>query len=172
MLTRNLPTVMTCFSSSFNSTTDELRSYLLFHDTEWNSDVCRRFVPIADSVTRVVLPSLEELSVFIDRVKASSDAVSFTANRSTSVFTLSASSLLMSNTMYYRQVEVVQGEAAPSGDLTVTVDIRKIAKFLSVKEVNPARIVVHLVESRALVLSSYALGDTNLVFYIPALCRV
>lgn len=52
---------------------------------------------------------------------------------------------------------------------TVTVEIKEFARFFSaVKEIQPTRVSMYLVDQSALVLSVYASGNTTMVAYIPA----
>ena len=53
--------------------------------------------------------------------------------------------------------------------VTVTVDVRRFCRFFTVRDIVPIDITAHVVNQRALVLSVYADGDTNFVFYLPAL---
>ncbi|KAG5478817.1 hypothetical protein CUR178_05396 [Leishmania enriettii] len=52
---------------------------------------------------------------------------------------------------------------------TVMVETRKFARFFSaVKELDPVKISMYLMDHRALVLSVFAIGNTAMVAYIPA----
>ncbi|AYU78909.1 Checkpoint protein HUS1 [Leishmania donovani] len=52
---------------------------------------------------------------------------------------------------------------------TVMVETRKFARFFSaVKELDPMKMSMYLVDRRALVLSVFAVGNTAMVAYIPA----
>ncbi|KAG5478621.1 hypothetical protein LSCM1_06024 [Leishmania martiniquensis] len=52
---------------------------------------------------------------------------------------------------------------------TVMVETRKFARFFSaVKELDPVKISMYLMNHRALVLSVFAIGNTAMVAYIPA----
>lgn len=52
---------------------------------------------------------------------------------------------------------------------TVAVDIKYVARFLSsVRDVEPIKISMYLMDKRALVLSLFANGNTTVVSYIPS----
>ena len=68
----------------------------------------------------------------------------------------------------YRLDAVRLAENRVPTSVSVAVDVKKIVRFLSVKDVTPIKVVAHVVADRALVLSAHAVGDTNLVFFIPA----
>lgn len=66
-------------------------------------------------------------------------------------------------------VEEEEADADELQSSTVSIDAKRFVRFLSVREVNPVKVVAHLVNQRAVVLSAYASGETNLVYYIPAM---
>ncbi|RNC33052.1 HUS1 checkpoint protein, partial [Trypanosoma cruzi] len=51
---------------------------------------------------------------------------------------------------------------------SVSVEVRRFARFLAIKEATPLQVVLHLVDGKAVVLSVFASGGTTLVGYMPA----
>ncbi|CAM36539.1 conserved hypothetical protein [Leishmania braziliensis MHOM/BR/75/M2904] len=61
------------------------------------------------------------------------------------------------------------GAVGGISEATVVVETRKFARFFSaVKELDPMKISMYLMDQRALVLSVFAAGNTAMVAYIPA----
>ncbi|ESL07046.1 hypothetical protein TRSC58_05271 [Trypanosoma rangeli SC58] len=54
---------------------------------------------------------------------------------------------------------------------SVSVEVKRFARFLGVKEVTPLQVVLHLVDRKAVVLSVSASGGTTLVGYMPAMAQ-
>ena len=145
--------------------------------------------PLERDVVQVVLPNLSEISLFTEKVRSSAHGalLTFAAARavpggptSTNLFTITANTFTATFSLQYQGVEMPaiappetrddedEGVAETRNVAAVTIDARRFHRFLGVREVNPIRVVAHLVEERALVLSAYAVGETNLVYYIPA----
>lgn len=62
--------------------------------------------------------------------------------------------------------------AAPlTAPVEVAVDLKRLSKFLTVRDLTPTSVTAHMAHRRALVLSAFAHGDTNIVFYLPATMR-
>ncbi|RNC54681.1 HUS1 checkpoint protein [Trypanosoma cruzi] len=51
---------------------------------------------------------------------------------------------------------------------SVSVEVRRFARFLAIKEATPLQVVLHLVDGEAVVLSVFASVGTTLVGYMPA----
>ena len=147
--------------------------------------------PLESNVLQIALPSLGDIALFIDKLKLAGCAeMTFSAkvsleSPSTNSLVVSADTFTASYSIRYENVEHImrnkKRDAADDDDGggdeeellegSVTVEIKKFCRFLAVREVSPQRIIFHLVPERAAVLSAYAAGDTNLVFYIPAVQR-
>ncbi|PWU85109.1 putative Checkpoint protein HUS1 [Trypanosoma cruzi] len=54
---------------------------------------------------------------------------------------------------------------------SVSVEVRRFARFLAIKEATPLQVVLHLVDGKAVVLSVFASGGTTLVGYMPAVAQ-
>ncbi|KAF8307193.1 putative Checkpoint protein HUS1 [Trypanosoma cruzi] len=54
---------------------------------------------------------------------------------------------------------------------SVSVEVRRFARFLAIKEAAPLQVVLHLVDAKAVVLSVFASGGTTLVGYMPAVAQ-
>jgi hypothetical protein len=146
---------------------------------------------LEDRVLQVVLPPLHELTSFVDRVRnAGSGSLTFRAvitgdpeHASTCRLLVSSETLHSTFQMVYAAAELVRRAPPPRTDdndeacdsplseASVTVDIKKFGRFLSVRGVCPTKVIAHIVDDKALVLSAYAIGDTNLVFYVPSLMQ-
>jgi hypothetical protein len=149
--------------------------------------------PLEHAVLQVALPSLSDVAAFVEKTRAAGCLeVTFAAkidlaSPSSNSLVISGDTFTASSSIRYSGVEHVprpkhrpvpeDGEGGPEEneeellEASVTVDIKKFGRFLAVKEVAPQRIILHLVPEKAVVLSAYAAGDTNLVFYIPSLQR-
>jgi hypothetical protein len=143
---------------------------------------------LEDRVLQVVLPPLHELLTFVDRVRnAGCGSLTFRAvitspdpvNAQTCRLLISADTLHSNFEMTYPNTEMIHRQAEdrddevppPLTEASVTVDIKKFGRFLSVRGVCPSKVIAHLVDDKALVLSAYAVGETNLVFFIPSLIQ-
>jgi hypothetical protein len=148
--------------------------------------------PLDPNLLRVYLPSLQDLSAFTNKVRgAGCGSVTVTVVRGVgndkTTLCMGAESSVCAYTLHYDDAEMAE---APGGDgrqsgskrpreegveeeedtlprATATIDIRSLSRFISVKDLCPTRIVLHVVHDKALVLSAYAIGNTNVVYFIP-----
>jgi hypothetical protein len=144
---------------------------------------------LESGVLRAHLPNLADLALFVDKLRgAGCPTITFTlqvapkppgaapgAEYTAGVLSLTADALSISLGITFHSVPLQQTEALtaaiPLLSATVTIDVKQFVRFLAVRDVNPSHVVAHFVHRRALVLSAYATGETNLVFYIPAVMR-
>ena len=151
--------------------------------------------PLDPSLLRVYLPSLQDLAAFTNKVRgAECGSVTVTVCKGKgeehTSLCFTAESMVCSYTLHYDNVELAEtpgGEGRHSGGKrprsedevedevsglqrsSATVDIRSLARFISIKDLCPSRIVLHVVHDKALVPSAYAIGNTNVVYFIPSL---
>jgi hypothetical protein len=118
----------------------------------------------APAASRAVHPD----DLLVDDVR---DAGAAAATGGEATLTLVADGPTMNFEAAFARVTAPAGAALPDAVVQVTVDLRRIARFLAVREVNPTSVTVHLAHRRALVLSAFAGGGTNLIFYLPAVIR-
>ena len=71
----------------------------------------------------------------------------------------------------FHRIGSPSGAALPATAVEVSIDIRRMARFLAVREVQPSAVTAHMAHRRALVLSAFVPGGTNLIFYLPAVVR-
>ncbi|KAH9593525.1 Checkpoint protein Hus1/Mec3 [Trypanosoma melophagium] len=180
--------------------------------------------PLEDEVMQVILPSLTELMLFVDKVRSTScERMTFTAQANlqsngatvsthsppTCSLVIDAECFLGNFALKYNSVRLCESEEEDNnnedeedtegdddgqdGDrnsnnnsnkrkkrrrdndddvamqqATVTVEVKRFARFLAIKEITPLQVVLHLVDGKALVLSVSASGGTTLVGYMPA----
>ena len=151
--------------------------------------------PLDPNLLRVYLPSLQDLSAFANKVRgAGCGSVTVTVVRGVgdekTTLCFGAESMVCAYTLHYDDAEMAEApgsdgrhsgskrpreDEAAAGDeedvalprATATIDIRSLTRFISVKDLCPTRIVLHVVHDKALVLSAYAIGNTNVVYFIP-----
>jgi hypothetical protein len=141
-----------------------------------------------DQVLPLVLPPLGEMSAFVERCRSAGCAlITFRGKAALSpvnepppksnLLVITSESPEASFAATYAGVERVArvrqanddaDDRASAIESSVTVEARKFYRFFSVKEVNPRKVVVHIVHHKALVLSAFAYAETSVVFYIPA----
>ncbi|ORC83712.1 HUS1 checkpoint protein [Trypanosoma theileri] len=180
--------------------------------------------PLENEVMQVILPSLTELMLFVDKVRSTScERMTFTAqanaqgndmavstNPPTCSLVIDAECFLANFALKYNSVRLCEREEDEDGEeeeetegdedsqhddsgkknknnnnnkrkrrrrekdevamqqATVTVEVKRFARFLAIKEITPLQVVLHLVDGKALVLSVSASGGTTLVGYMPA----
>lgn len=166
---------------------------------------------LENEVVQLVLPSLTELSMFVDKVRANacdrmtftvqpnrrSDGTTTTTTTGTAALSSSwslvivAECFLASFGLRYNSVQLCEREDAEvdnnhsngseednSGrdnatlsQASVTVEVKRFARFLAFTNVTPLQVVLHLVDEKAVVLSVSAAGGTTLVGYVAAMAQ-
>ena len=150
---------------------------------------------IESGVVNVELPSLDVVMAFADRMRglgATQLTVQLTPNPDalraggggddgaaagdvpTVGLTLTAKAPDMESEIEYKAVPLIASVAGdddgpPTRPVVVSVDLRKFGRCCLVQQLTPTRIWAHLVHERVFVLSAFAGGDTNFVFYLPAI---
>jgi hypothetical protein len=150
--------------------------------------------PLEDRVLHVELPSLAELSVFVERVRSAGCLViqidaevavpvrgpvpskgavtqcnlTWKADSTHACFSAKYQGLLLAPSGASAHGEDEEDlEEEPLRTASVMIDAKKIQRVLNVRGVCPTKVIAHIVPGKALVLSAYAVGDTNLVVYLP-----
>lgn len=135
--------------------------------------------PLESRMLQVYLPSLPDIAAFVDKVKNNGcSCIAFTVTLldfeegkpQMATLTLVADSFVSSFVLHYPSVETGPTHRAdnPLRKASTTIETKLLSRFISVKEVTPLRMVAHVVDGRAIVISAFAAGDTNVVFYMPA----
>ena len=89
----------------------------------------------------------------------------------TAAMTLSSEGVTSQLEMHYHCLSAPGHAPLPEFAVDVTVDLKRLSRFLAVKDGAPSSVTAHLAHRRALVLSAFAPGEINLVYYIPAVLR-
>lgn len=55
--------------------------------------------------------------------------------------------------------------------VAATVDLRRLARFLAVRDISPTSLTLHLADRDAVVLTAFAAAGSNLILYLPAVIR-
>lgn len=139
--------------------------------------------PLESKLLQVYLPSLPDIASFVEKVRNNgcthitftvtileSDASDDPNRPQMATLTLVADSFVTSFVLHYPSVETGPAHSRdnPLRKSAATVEAKLLSKFISVKEVAPLRMVAHVVDSRAIVISAFSSGDTNVVYYMPA----
>ncbi|RNF09478.1 HUS1 checkpoint protein [Trypanosoma conorhini] len=156
--------------------------------------------PLESDVVQLVLPSLTELSMFVEKVRSTScERMTLTARgnqradgaaAASCTLVVVAECFLASFALKYNSARLCErggdgdeeddnsGGGGPDGrddaamvQASVTVEVKRFARLLGIKEVTPVQVVLHLVEGRAVVLSLSASCGTTLVGYMPAVAQ-
>eukprot|EP00744_Colponema_vietnamica_P015955 GILI01022369.1.p1 GENE.GILI01022369.1~~GILI01022369.1.p1 ORF type:complete len:282 (-),score=40.64 GILI01022369.1:62-907(-) len=136
--------------------------------------------PLESRLLQVYLPSLQDVASFVDKVRNNGcvhitvtvTLLPLASDNQTQMATLTfvADSFVSSFVLHYPSVEIGPAHRQDNAlqKASCTIETKLLAKFVTVKEVAPMRMVAHVVDGKALVISAFAAGDTNIVYYMPS----
>ena len=155
--------------------------------------------PLAEDVAAVLLPPLADIAAFVDCARTANcatctltlaptgappagatalhhdeDLLADAPGRATTAaLALVAEGPTLTFDSQYATVHAAPGTTISTAQpqISVAVDVRRLSRFMAVRDMHPSQVVGHVDHRRALVITVAAASGSNLIFYLPAVIR-